>query len=54
VTLAEGTLLTIQTLVPTAKAGPKAAQVQPPSPAALKASYNAIVLQGNLAQYEIH
>ena len=54
VTLAEGTLLAIQTLVPAAKAGSKAAQVQPPSPAALKASYNAIVLQGNLAGYEIH
>lgn len=54
VTLAEGTLLAIQTLVPAAKAGPTAAQVQPPSPAALKASYNAIVLQGDLAQYEIH
>ena len=55
VTLAEGTLLAIQTLVPTAKAGPKAVvQVRPPSPAALKASYNVIVLQGDLAQYEIH
>jgi len=53
VTLAEGTLLAIQTLVPAAKAGPKAAQLQPPSPAALKASYNAIVLQGGLARYEI-
>ncbi len=53
VTLAEGTLLAIQTLVPATKAGPKATQAQPPSPAALKASYNAIVLQGNLVQYEI-
>lgn len=53
VTLAEGTLLAIQTLVPAAKAGAKTAQVQPPSPAALKASYNAIVLQGDLAQYEM-
>ena len=53
VTLAEGTLLAIQTLVPAAKAGPKAAQVRPPSPAALKASYNAIVLQGGLAQFSI-
>lgn len=54
VTLAEGTLLAIQTLVPAAKAGSKAARVQPPSPDALKASYNAIVLQGDLAGYEIH
>jgi hypothetical protein len=54
VTLAEGTLLAIQTLVPAAKAGPAPLQVQPPSPAALKASYNAMVLQGGLAQYEIH
>ena len=53
VTLAEGTLLAIQTLVPAAKAGPKAAQVRPPSPAALKASYNAIVLQGGLSQFSI-
>jgi len=54
VTLAQGTLLAIQTLVPAAKAGRALSQVQPPSPAALKASYNAIVLQGGLAQYEIH
>ena len=53
VTLAQGTLLAIQTLVPAAKAGPKAVQVRPPSAAALKASYNAIVLQGGYSQYSI-
>lgn len=53
VTLAQGTVLAIQTLVPAAKAGPKAVQVRPPSAAALKASYNAIVLQGGYSQYAI-
>ena len=54
VTLAEGTLLAIQTLVPSAKVGAAPLPQRPPSPAALKASYNAIVLQGDLAEYEIH
>ncbi|HXT72265.1 MAG TPA: hypothetical protein VN785_00270, partial [Candidatus Angelobacter sp.] len=53
ITLAEGTLLAIQTLVPSPKVGAAPLAEQPPSPAALKASYNVIVLQGGLAQYEI-
>lgn len=53
VTLAQGTLLAIQTLVPSQKVGAAPLPQRPPSPAALKASYNAIVLQGGLAQYEI-
>lgn len=54
VTLAQRTLLAIQTLVPAAKAGPKAMQILPPSASALKASYNAIVNQGGLAQFQIN
>jgi len=53
ITLAEGTLLAIQALVPSPKAGAAPLAQQPPSPAALKASYNAIVLQGGLSQYQI-
>lgn len=54
VTLAEGTLLAIQTLVPAPKSKVAArAQMQPPSPAALKASYNAIAFQGGFAQFQI-
>jgi len=53
VTLAEGTLLAIQTLVPAPKVGAAPNEVQPPSPAALKASYNAIVFQGGYGQFSI-
>lgn len=53
VTLAEGTLLAIQTLVPSAKAGPKSVQVRPPDAKALKASYNVIVNQGGFSQFQI-
>jgi hypothetical protein len=53
VTLAQGTLLAIQTLVPAAKAGPKPVQMQPPSASALKQSYNAIVNQGGFSQFAI-
>lgn len=53
VTLAQGTLLAIQTLVPSPKVGAAPLPQRPPTPAALRASYNAIVLQGGLAQYEI-
>lgn len=53
ITLAEGTLLAIQSLVPSPKVGAAPLSQRPPSPAALKASYNAIVLQGGLSQYQI-
>ncbi|MHB8484227.1 MAG: hypothetical protein ACYDCM_00650 [Candidatus Acidiferrales bacterium] len=53
VTLAEGTLLALQSLVPSPKVGAARLPQQPPSPAALKVSYNAIVLQGGFSQYAI-
>ena len=53
VTLAEGTLLAIQTLVPSPKVGAAPLPQRPPSPGALKASYNAIVLQGGMSQFQI-
>lgn len=53
VTLAEGTLLAIQTLVPSPKVGATPLPQRPPSASALKASYNAIVLQGGYSQFAI-